>query len=55
LVEGTPWFVYFSIDDKYEVRWDRIGKTPHDLEQKSILDRAVAARIIEDAKDNELY
>lgn len=55
LVEGTPWFVYFSIDDNYEVRWDRIGKTPYDLEQKSILDRAVEQRIIEDAKDNELY
>ena len=55
LVEGTPWFVYFSINDNYEVRWDRIGKTPHDLEQKDILDRAVSARIIEDAKDNELY
>jgi signal peptidase I len=34
LIEGTPWFVYFSMDSNYEVRWDRIGKTPSDLEHK---------------------
>ncbi|MCH9814399.1 MAG: signal peptidase I [Epsilonproteobacteria bacterium] len=27
LVEGTPWFIYFSWDKNYEIRWDRIGKT----------------------------
>jgi signal peptidase I len=26
LVEGTPWFIYFSWDKNYEIRWDRIGK-----------------------------
>ena len=55
LIEGTPWFVYFSMDANYEVRWDRIGKTPSDLEQKEILDRAIAERIREDANDHELY
>ncbi|HEX5623283.1 MAG TPA: signal peptidase I [Sulfuricurvum sp.] len=55
LIEGTPWFVYFSIDDNYEVRWDRIGKTPYDLEQKEPLTRAQEQRMKEDANDNELY
>jgi signal peptidase I len=27
LVEGTPWFIYFSWDENYEIRWDRIGKS----------------------------
>jgi signal peptidase I len=26
LVEGTPWFIYFSWDKDYKIRWDRIGK-----------------------------
>ncbi len=26
LIEGKPWFVYFSWDKNYEIRWDRIGK-----------------------------
>ena len=26
LVEGKPWFIYFSWDKDYEIRWDRIGK-----------------------------
>ncbi|MCK9374234.1 MAG: signal peptidase I [Sulfuricurvum sp.] len=55
LIEGTPWFVYFSMDDNYEVRWDRIGKTPSDLEQKEPLERAIAERIRQDANDHELY
>jgi signal peptidase I len=55
LIEGTPWFVYFSIDDNYKVRWDRIGKTPSDLEHGDILKRAQDQRIIEDANDVRLY
>jgi signal peptidase I len=55
LIEGTPWFVYFSIDDDYKVRWDRIGKTPSDLEQGDILKRAQEKRVIEDANDVRLY
>ena len=42
LIEGTPWFVYFSIDDNYEVRWERMGKTPTDLEDESFIKRAKA-------------
>jgi signal peptidase I len=26
LIEGSPWFIYFSWDKNYEIRWDRIGK-----------------------------
>ncbi len=32
LLEGTPWFIYFSIADDYSIRWDRVGKTVEDLE-----------------------
>jgi signal peptidase I len=55
LIEGTPWFVYFSLDADYKVRWDRIGKTPTNLEQQVPLSRAVAERKLEDANDHELY
>jgi signal peptidase I len=41
-IEGTPWFVYFSIDDNYEIRWDRMGKTPADLEGEEHISRAAA-------------
>ncbi len=54
-LEGTPWFVYFSMDDNFEIRWDRMGKTPTDLEQPEHLKPAVAQRILEDKKDNGLY
>lgn len=55
LIEGTPWFIYFSIDDDWEIRWDRIGKTPTDLEGKEHLDRAIAERKRIDKQDYELY
>ncbi len=54
-LEGTPWFIYFSMDDNYEIRWDRMGKTPTDLERPEHLKPAIAQRIIEDKKDNGLY
>ena len=54
-LEGTPWFIYFSMDENYEIRWDRIGKTPADLEQPEYLNRAIAEREKEDKKDNGLY
>ena len=47
-VEGTPWFIYFSIDKNWEIRWDRIGKTPTDLEAPAILKKAREERIRED-------
>jgi len=43
-IEGTPWFIYFSIDDNWEIRWDRIGKTPTDLEQPEYLNKAIEER-----------
>jgi signal peptidase I len=55
LIEGTPWFVYFSMDDSYIIRWDRIGKTPADLEEKELLDKAIAERIEQDKNDHGLY
>jgi len=42
LIEGTPWFIYFSINDNYEIRWDRMGKTPTDLEGPEFIARARA-------------
>lgn len=55
LVEGTPWFIYFSMDDDWEVRWDRIGKSPTDLEQKEYLERAVEERLRTDKDDYGIY
>ncbi len=54
-IEGTPWFIYFSVGKNYEIRWERVGKTPTDLESKNILDKAIAERIIEDKDDHGLY
>ena len=31
-IVGKPWFIYFSWDDNYLVRWDRIGKTIEHIE-----------------------
>jgi len=55
LVEGTPWFVYFSMDDDYIIRWDRLGKTPTDLEQSEHLVKAVTERIEQDRDDHGIY
>ncbi len=54
-LEGTPWFIYFSIDNNYEIRWNRIGKTPTDLEQPIHLDKAIAERKEEDKNDYGIY
>ena len=54
-LEGTPWFVYFSLDDDYNIRWDRMGKTATDLEEKEYLDRAIEERLRVDKGDRELY
>ena len=43
-IEGTPWFVYFSIDENWEIRWDRVGKTPTDLEAPYHLEKAIEER-----------
>ena len=44
-IEGTPWFIYFSIDENWEIRWDRVGKTPTDLEAPEHLNKAIKERI----------
>jgi len=54
-IEGTPWFVYFSIDDNWEIRWDRIGKTPTDLEGDAHLQKAIAERKKQDKDDYGIY
>jgi len=54
-IEGTPWFIYFSIDKNWEIRWDRMGKTPAELEQPIHLDKAIAERIKTDKNDHGLY
>ena len=54
-IEGTPWFIYFSIDENWEIRWDRMGKTPSDLEQPIHLNKAIAERIRTDKNDHGLY
>jgi len=54
-IEGTPWFVYFSIDENWEIRWDRIGKTPTDLESPVHLQKAIAERIKKDKDDHGIY
>lgn len=32
-IEGTPWLIYFSIDENLSVRWNRMFKTVDDLEE----------------------
>lgn len=54
-LEGTPWFIYFSIDDNWEIRWDRLGKTPTDLEQSIHLDKAREERIRVDKDNHGIY
>ncbi len=33
-IVGKPWFVYFSWDDEYRIRWDRIGESVDALQNK---------------------
>ncbi|SFV75388.1 Signal peptidase I [hydrothermal vent metagenome] len=54
-VEGKPWFIYFSMDKNWEIRWDRIGKTPTDLEQPQFINEARKERIKEDKNDHNIY
>ena len=54
-IEGTPWFIYFSISKNWEIRWDRLGKTPTDLEMPIHLNKAIAERIEQDKDDHGIY
>jgi signal peptidase I len=39
---GTPWFIYFSMNKDYQIRWHRMFKTPQELEKEKYIKRAVA-------------
>jgi signal peptidase I len=54
-IEGTPWFIYFSIGEDWEIRWDRIGKTPTDLEMPTHLDLAREERLKTQKDDHGIY
>ncbi|NPA66361.1 MAG: signal peptidase I [Epsilonproteobacteria bacterium] len=54
-IEGTPWFIYFSINKDYEIRWERMFKTPSDLEDPAIIQKAIAERKEQDKNDHGLY
>ncbi|MBU1927856.1 signal peptidase I [bacterium] len=54
-IEGTPWFIYFSISENWEIRWDRVGKTPTDLEEPLHLDLAKAERLKTQKDDHAIY
>ncbi len=42
LIEGTPWFIYFSWDQDYKIRWSRIGKFVESLQvDKAFIDKTV--------------
>jgi len=32
-IVGTPWIIYFSWDENKNIRWDRVFKTPNELEK----------------------
>ncbi len=34
LIVGKPWFIYFSWDENYIIRWDRIGRNIETLERE---------------------
>lgn len=36
-VVGTPWFIYFSWDENYSIKWNRIGKSVSTLEGEMLL------------------
>lgn len=48
LIEGTPWFVYFSLGDNFKIRWERIGKGLEGLESTEVLTSAIKERIGEE-------
>ncbi len=39
LIVGKPWFIYFSWDSDYNIRWNRVGRFVDDLQlDKEFLD-----------------
>jgi signal peptidase I len=37
-IVGKPWFIYFSWDEDKKIRWDRVFKTPDQLENTKYID-----------------
>lgn len=35
-IVGKPWLIYFSWDDAFNVRWERIGRTVESLEEQAL-------------------
>ena len=33
---GKPWFIYFSWDKNYKIRWDRMFRSPSNIEKDMI-------------------
>ncbi len=54
-LEGTPWFIYFSMDDDYSIRWDRIGKSADTLGGGEYLERAITERKSSENSEYEFY
>lgn len=38
-IVGKPWFIYFSWDDEKKIRWDRVFKTPTELENSKYVEQ----------------
>ena len=36
-IVGQPWFIYFSIDDDYSIRWNRMFRTVDSIEKEILL------------------
>jgi signal peptidase I len=44
-IVGKPWFVYFSWDKNYKIRWNRIGRTVNELSlNKKFIDKSVSLK-----------
>jgi len=42
-IVGKPWFIYFSWDKNYKIRWDRIGRSVNELSlNKKFIDKSVS-------------
>ncbi len=43
LIIGKPWFIYFSWDDNYKIRWNRVGRFVDNLElDKKFIDKNIS-------------
>lgn len=38
-IVGKPWFIYFSWDDAFNIRWNRIGKSVESLEEQALKEK----------------